>query len=135
METINILYWTARFDPSLVNFNDFNTLVHPIFLHALPLVFLMIDASLNTIVFEYATTWKYSLYVIVSYLPMLYLGEYAMGFLPYSFINFKDYMTVVWMVGSVALNMICFFATALIQNQIKRSSTLAPTVNFLDIFV
>lgn len=127
---ITILYWYAYYEPGMWDPKDLSTYWYPIYMHVLPLVTLAVDWMFNSIVFDHKRTSWISLYLLIAYLPLTYFAKWIAGYFPYSFVNYEDATTAVWIGITIALNMLAYYGVAYGTNHLKTSSGLSPS-NFV----
>ncbi len=67
-----------------------------------------------------------SLYLIVAYLPMTFFAKWIVDYYPYSFVDYSDYQTPMWIGILVSLNVGVFYGIAGLSNRMKTGSGLSP---------
>lgn len=90
-----------------------------------PVVSFTIEWCLNSHLFVAPRTFWYSLYITLAYIPLSYFGKDFLGVYPYSFIDWTDYKSPLW-IGLVFLFQTGFYwATAITTNLVKSRFTVA----------
>lgn len=130
MWTVTILYWGAYYTPGLLNWSNMNTWVYPLYMHVVPVVTLTIEAIFNSVIFDIQKgAWR-SLWLITAYLPLSYFSNDIVGYFPYSFVNYEDYMSYVWLGIVVGLQQGLFYGIGYLNNYLKGQAQLSPAQFF-----
>ncbi len=91
-----LVYWYTSFSTGSIHKNDYHDYVDPLFLYILPPLALLIDFCINRISFDYfKVVFLIAVYVI--YCPLTYIGNFVLGYYPYSFIDFEDFRSFVYL--------------------------------------
>lgn len=125
--TINILYWTSYYEGGMWDLGDLQTYYYPFLLHLFPLLILSVEWIFNSIVWNKKETAWMSLYLILAYLPLTYFAKWVVDYFPYSFVDYTDYNTPMWLFILTALNMGVYYGIANLSNKIKTGSGLSPS--------
>jgi hypothetical protein len=128
---VTILYWATFYQPGWWIVDEFSSWAYPIFMHVLPLTVLAIDWIFNSITFDWKQNVYISMWLVISYLPLTYFGEWIMGYYPYSFVNYEDGYTAMWLAITAGLNYGLYYGTAFLTNYIKGHSGL-PNPKFIE---
>lgn len=67
-----------------------------------------------------------SLYLILAYLPLTYFAKWIVDYYPYSFVDYSDYNTPMWIAILVFLDVGVFYGIAGLSNRIKTGTGLSP---------
>lgn len=116
--SMTLLFWLFFYTWGSLHFSDASTYVHPIFLYLTPALFLLIELSLNSVIFIHKNLiWALVIYLV--YVPLTYIGKYFLGYFPYYFITWNTVHSFVMLGGLGVLHVICFIAIARGNNQFK----------------
>jgi hypothetical protein len=116
---ITVMYWVFFYSWGSMHFNTTVTYVHPIFLYIFPAFFLFVELCLNSAIYQR----KYLLPMVgiyAAYVPMTYLGYYALGYFPYSFITWDSLNSFLYLLGLGALHVACFGVILIANNKFKQ---------------
>ncbi len=116
--SITLIFWIFYYAKGSMHMNDFTTYVHPIFLYILPAIALVIETCLNSISFAYLNV-IYLVAIYIIYVPFTYLGRFALGYYPYSFVTWSDWNTYLWIFSNLVIQVVVFFVIALLNNYVK----------------
>jgi hypothetical protein len=117
---ITLLYWLFFYTSGSLHWNETETYVHPIFLYITPCLCLLVEASLNQVIFYYENL-KWVLIIYLCYVPLTYLGKFVLGYYPYPFITWTTFNSYFMLFSLGLLQVICFLGVAYLNNRIKRN--------------
>lgn len=116
--SMTLLFWLFFYTWGSIHFSDTSTYVHPIFLYLTPALFLLIELSLNSVIFNIKNLlWALIIYLV--YVPWTYFGKYFLGYFPYSFITWKTVYSFVWLGGLGLLHVFAFCVITSCNNKFK----------------
>ncbi len=115
---MTLLFWLFFYTRGSMHFNDTATYVHPIFLYLTPAILLLIELSLNSVIFLQKNL-LYALLIYVVYVPLTYIGKYFLGYFPYSFITWNTMYSFLLLGGLGVLHLICYMGIAKGNNKFK----------------
>lgn len=116
---ITILYWKFFYSHGSMHITDINTYAHPVFLYIVPALFLLIEYSINSIVFDYKKIIHLMILYAI-YIPFTYIGKFFLGYFPYPFISWNDWYSFAVLIALAILQVISFFGLAFLSNYLKR---------------
>ena len=58
--------------------------------------------------------------IYLSYVPLTFLGYYALGYFPYAFISWDTWYSYFMLIVLGLLQLACYFGVALLNNRLKR---------------
>jgi hypothetical protein len=93
-----LLYWLFFYTRGSLHWNDTATYVHPLFLYIVPVLLLIIELSLNQVIYNRSYLLHMSAFY-VAYLPMTYIGKFALGYPPYEFLTWDNFFSYVVVIG------------------------------------
>lgn len=114
-----LLYWKFFYLFGSVQFNDFDSYVHPVFLYLLPAVTILIEYCLNSVIFDYKKI-IHLMVVYIVYLPFTYLGKFVLGYYPYAFLTWNTWYSYFVLLALALLLVLTFFVLAFISNSFKK---------------
>lgn len=117
---ITLLYWKFFYSYGSMHLNDINSYVHPVFLYLIPALMLLVEFSLNSIIFEYKKI-VHLLILYVIYLPMTYLGKFSLGYYPYYFITWNTFYSYAVLFALGLIQTLAFFGVAFVSNYFKKA--------------
>ena len=116
---ITLMYWCFLYSHGSMYWGSVSKYVHPILLYIIPAVMLILEWLINSIMFVYNRIVIIMMIYIV-YVPMTYIGYFALGYYPYSIITWDNWYSFEVLIALGILQIVCFFAIALSNNYFKR---------------
>ena len=117
---MTLLFWLFFYlSGSSLHWTDTESYVHPVFLYITPCLLMLVEGALNQVIFDYANL-KWVLVIYAGYLPLTYLGKYALGYYPYPFITWTTWYSYFMIISNAALQVACFVGLAIVNNRLKR---------------
>jgi hypothetical protein len=123
---MTLLYWLFFYTAGSLHWNDAGTYVHPIFLYLTPAFFLLIELSLNSVVFA-PSNLLWALLIYLAYVPLTYIGRYILGYFPYPFITWDTLDSYLVLLGFGALHALCYFVISKLNNTLKKERVNATS--------
>jgi len=119
---ITLMYWVIFYQWGSMHLSTTVSYVHPIFLYIVPATFLTVELCLNSIMYQRKHLLPMVI-VYLAYVPMTYLGSFALGYFPYAFITWDTLASYLYLLGLGLLQVVCFVVIALANNKLKTRYT------------
>ena len=116
---LTLLYWVFFYTQGSLHWNQTETYVHPMFLYITPSLLLIVEASLNQVMYEYSNL-KWVILIYCCYLPLTYFGKFALGYYPYQFITWTTLYSYFMVISLGLLIIGSFLGVASLNNRLKR---------------
>ena len=116
---MTLIYWIFFYTKGSLHWNDTQTYVHPIFLYILPSILLLIELSVDQVMY-YSKNLIYMLAIYGAYLPLTFIGKSVLGYYPYPFITWTTFYSYFMLISLGLLQTACFLGIAYVNNTVKR---------------
>ena len=116
--SMTLLFWIFFYRWGSMHFSETATYVHPIFLYLTPALFILIELTLNSVIYIHKNL-RWALLIYLIFVPFTYIGKYFLGYFPYPMITWNTTYSFVLLGGTALLHVITFIMVAQVNNKFK----------------